>query len=133
MTKLSSALELVAPGETALCLFTDGRFLALGPTGIGSSGFWFLDPQRQYQRIIIFRWSRDDSGRRYVELFTALPAGLDGPQAEGEFRGRYSVRLRHIQQAGTTEASWEDFFQTEEHPVTYFAREKLPNTALEPL
>lgn len=128
MTKLSSAEEMVEPGETALCLFTDGRFLSLGPTGFGSSGFWFLDPLRRYELVIIFKWLRDDSGRRCVELFTALPAGLDGPQADGQFRGRYSVRLRQIRQVGTTDASWEDFFKTEEHPVTYIAREKLPDT-----
>lgn len=121
MPTFSSAQELVVPGETALCLFTDGSFLTLGQNGIGSSGFWFLNPHRPYQRIIIFRWSRRD-GQRYVELFTALPAGLDGPETDGQFRGRYRIRLRHIHLAGTTNASWEDFVMTNEQ-VTYITRE----------
>jgi hypothetical protein len=117
MRTFSSAQELVAPGETALCLFTNGSYLKLGRDGIGSSGFWFLDVQRSYQRVIIYRWSQR-AGQRHVELFTALPAGLDGPKADGAYRGRYTVRLQHIESAGSTDASWEDFVGTE-RKVTY--------------
>ncbi len=123
MPTFSSAQELIAPGETALCLFTNGNFLTLGPNGIGSSGFWFLDPQRFYQRIIIFRWSLRE-GQRYVELFTALPEGLDGPETEGAFRGRYSLRLRNIERAGTTDVMWEDFVKADDK-VTYVTRENV--------
>jgi hypothetical protein len=131
MPAFTSARELVAPGETALFLFTDGRLFEF-EGGIGSSGFWVLtDPQRPFQRVVVFRWTFRD-GQRLVELFTALPEGLVGPETEGAFRGRYKVRLRDLRLAGTTTASWEDFVATDERPVTYVTGENAAHTALEP-
>ena len=119
MSTFTSAQELLAPGETALCLFTDGRFFTTDEGGNGSSGFWFIEnPQRSFQRVIVFKWTCCE-GRRYVELFKALPAGLNGPEVDGNFRGRYTVQLRGVHVAGTTEATWEDFVMSNEHPVTY--------------
>ena len=122
MPSFTSAQELVAPGETALFLFTDGRFFEIDGS-VGSSGFWLLDdPQRPFQRVVIFRWTFRD-GQRLVELFTALPDGLVGPEAAGPFRGRYKVRLRDLSLAGTPTASWEDFVASDDLPVTYVTRE----------
>jgi len=122
MPTFTSALELVAPGETALFLFTNGQFFERDGT-TGSSGFWRLDdPQRPFQSVVIFQWTFRD-GQRIVDLFTARPDGLVGPETSGRFSGRYSVRLRDICLAGTTTESWEDFIASDEHPVTYVSRQ----------
>jgi hypothetical protein len=117
MRTFNLAEELLKPGETALCLFTDGRLLTIGPDGSGSSGNWKLDPNCIVQRVIIFRWSMRD-GERSVELFTALLNGMSGPTDEG----RYIVHLLDVHLQGTTSQTWEKFVATEKHPVAYVTR-----------
>ena len=116
MPSIKSAQQLLTPGETALCLFTDGRYLEINGT-TGSSGFWRIDPNRAFQRVVIFRWEMRN-GERHVDLFTAIPDGLI-PITEGEYAGRYTVQLRDIKRVGTTPVSWEDFVGTNDLPVAY--------------
>ena len=105
MPTYANASELLAPGQAALCLFTDGRFLYMDG-GAASSGFWFLrEPQRPYQLIIVYRWTYRVDGGRHVDLFVASPGGHEGPVVNGEARGRYNVRLIEPHLAGTTVAS----------------------------
>ena len=87
MPFLESSEQLLKLGETGLFLFTNGRFFTQDANGNGSSGFWMLNPQRNIDRVIIFRWSFR-KGERFVELFSALPNGFEGPTDEG----RYTVR-----------------------------------------
>ena len=121
MLTVTSAQELVGPGETALCLFTDGRYF-VDDGSRGSSGFWFLDPKKPFDTVIIFRWKRQ-GGVRHVELFTALPDAIEGPETEGDLRGRYNVRLRELKLTGNTVVSWEHFVGSDDHPVAYVSGE----------
>jgi hypothetical protein len=122
MPSYTSAQDLLATGETGLFLFTDGRFFEVNGSS-GSSGFWVLDdPQRPFQRVVVFKWTIRN-GLRQVELFSASPDGLEGPEATGKFRGRYKVRLRELSLVGTTSATWEDFASSDGLPVAYVKRE----------
>ena len=121
MPFFESAEQLLNPGETGLFLFTDGRFVTQNDDGSGSSGFWKLDSQRKIDRVVIFRWSLRE-GERFVELFSALSSGVDGPTDEG----RYNVRLVNIHFEGNTVRTWEDFVGTQQHPVTYVTRSGAP-------
>jgi hypothetical protein len=83
----------------------------------GRSGFWVLtDPEQHFDRIIICRWSRREA---YIhrEVFTALPGGLERV-TEGKYAGRYNIRLIELKLAGTTDAEWESFVDTEHHDKT---------------
>ena len=112
MPLFSSAEELLNDGETGLFLFTDGQFFIKNADKTGSSGFWNLNPKRKIDRVVIFRWSSNQDGERFVELFTALPIGFDGTT------GRYTVLLREIDCVGNTIRNWEEFVGTQQHPVT---------------
>ena len=112
-------LGVLAPGQTALCLFTNGQFLCNYADGTGSTGLWVLiEPARQFTRIIIYKWTHRN-GQRHVDVLTAVPIGITGPEIGGNFGGRYTVDFRELHVAGTTEADWEDFVMTNERPVAY--------------
>ena len=108
------AHQLLQPGELGLCLLTDGRFFTRNVDGTGSTGIWVLNPQRQVDRIIIFHQVQRQE-RREVDLYTALPDGATGPDADG----RYTLHLREVQQAGTTDKRWQEFAQAGSNPVRY--------------
>lgn len=69
MPIFDSITQLLEPGETALCLFTDGRLLTFNEDGSASSGDWKLDPARSTKRAIVYKWSLSE-GERIVELFS---------------------------------------------------------------
>jgi hypothetical protein len=112
MPLFSSAEELLNDGETGLFLFTDGQFFIVNADKTGSSGIWNINPQRKINRVVIFRWSSDQTGERFVELFAALPNGFDGTT------GQYTVLLREINCVGKTVRTWEEFVGTQQNPVT---------------
>lgn len=120
MSTFTKAYELLNPGETALCLFTDadhyGHLLKMDDKA-GSSCCWALDnPQRHYDRVIIFKVT-SPNGRRHVEIIMAFSDGHD-PVTEGDYRNqnRYTVRLIRPRHMGTTDASWESFVESDKRP-----------------
>jgi hypothetical protein len=112
MPLFTSAEELLNDGETGLFLFTDGQFFIENADKTGSSGFWNINPQWKIDRVVIFRWSSNQNGERFVELLTALPNGFDGTI------GRHTVLLREINCVGNTVRTWEEFVGTQKYPVT---------------
>jgi hypothetical protein len=123
MPTYSLATELLEPGETALCLFTNGEYFTISDKGTGSSGYWPINPQRPFDRIIIFHWS-DAAGQRHVDLFTALSAGFEGPVTDGKYEGRYTVKLQQLAKVGTTDSTYEQFASAAGPWATYVTRPK---------
>ena len=117
MKEFKSARELLARGETVLCLFTRGDDLKMRPDGTGSSGYWKLDPRREVDGVLIYL--RDDERRDANELFLADHDGLKGPRRPD---GRYLVRLKGIRRAGFTRHDWRRFAQASMSPVRYHRR-----------
>ena len=113
MPTYTKAYELLEPGETALCLFTNGQFFTIeGDTG--STGFWTLpDPDRRFDRVIICQWTKRD-GHIHRDVFTALAGNLEHV-TQGKFAGRYNVGLIELRLAGTTAAEWESFVDETGH------------------
>ncbi len=87
--------------------------------GSGSTGYWKVSPSRRADRVAIHRQSVR-AGQRLNELFTALHDGVIGPTKKNR---RYTVRLRDIQHAGTTDRNWPDFADTRSNPVRYISRQ----------
>jgi hypothetical protein len=118
MQLFSSAEELLNDGETGLYLFTNGQFFTINPDKTGSSGYWNLDSKQIINRVVICVWSFEN-GERIVKVFTALPNGFDGPMDEGQYEGRYIVRLLDIHHVGNTVRTWEEFIGTQQQTATF--------------
>ena len=117
MSTFDSAQELLQPGETALCVLTDGRNFTINADCSGSTGIWKLDPTRQVDCVVVFRQEHRD-GRSFVELFRAQHDGVVGPTEEG----RFTVRLLSIELVGSTERGWQEFASPGQNPVRYITR-----------
>ena len=117
MPTFDTAQELLQPGETALCVLTDGRNFTINADGSGSTGRWKLTPTRQVDCVVVYRQEHCD-GRSFVELFRARHDGVVGPTEEG----RFTVQLLGIEQAGSTESGWQEFAGPGQNPVRYVTR-----------
>jgi len=116
MPQISSALELLSPGETALVVFTDGQHLTDNQNGTGSTGWWIIDPERTVHRVIIYRRASNDHSDN--DLFIARHGGIGERRADG----RYSVELLDLSLAGQTTANWREFADTHQSPVRYISK-----------
>jgi len=117
MAKCEHAKELLAPGETALCVCTDGRYFDFKSDGRGSTGNWKINPKRQVDRVIIYRRTPGESSRT-ADVFTALHDGV----MDSETDGRFVVLLLDVQLAGTTNRTWREFSDARQNPVRYVSR-----------
>ena len=117
MNTFDTVQELLQPGETALCVLTDGRNFTFHPDGSGSTGFWKINPVRQADCVVVFRQGLRH-GQRYVELFTAQHDGVVGANEEG----RYTIKLLNMQLVDSTEHSWQKFANAGQNPVRYVTR-----------
>ena len=118
MRNFESALELLQPGQTGLCVFTDGRWFKINNDGSGSTGNWKASPRRNVDVVVIYRQEIRD-GQRFVELFTGKPIGYDGPKD-----GRYVIELSDVRLEGSTVLPWYEFADTGQNPVRYVTRPK---------
>jgi hypothetical protein len=118
MKMFEHARELLRPGETGLFVFTDGRHFVINQDGSGSTGLWVIDPSRRVDRIVVFRQVHRD-GLQIVELFSALPDGVSGPDQDR----RYTLKLLELQMVGSTNQGWRDFADAGQNPVRYVSRQ----------
>ena len=120
MPEFASAMELLAPGESALVIFTRGRWLTDNHNGTASTGWWKIDPQHLVDRVIIcLRASKDPTDN---ELFVGKYDGVEGPSDEGPSSNRYLVRVIDFQRIGETRANWREFANTYMRPTRYIKK-----------
>jgi hypothetical protein len=116
MNEVTSLLELLKPGESALAVLTDGRHFNLNHDGSGSSGNWLINPQRQVERFIVYHrpGSAGDSANLYrADYVDATPS----PES-----GRSVISFRKAEQVGVTRLSWPEFADTGASPVRYISK-----------
>ena len=111
------AKDLLAPGETALAVFTHGDHLKINPDGTGQTGIWVIDPNRNTERVIIY-WRREMYPGVENEIYIANRTAISiAPNNE-----RYFVHFHCAQQVGTTVYNWPEFSEGGQNPVKYISR-----------
>ncbi len=111
------AQELLKPGEIGLFFLTDSRYFKHKPDGSGSTGFWRIDPTRHVDLVVVFHKQIRD-GQHFAELFIARHEGVVGPREDG----KYTVLLRDVKLAGSTDHSWQEFVGIGQKEFRYVTR-----------
>jgi len=117
MTNIQTATDALKPGETALCIYTEGHNLSINADGSGSSGWWVLDPDREVDRVVIYLKASED--RITNDIYVGDPDDIDGPRQED---GRYRVLLANLQLVGHTDANWYSFAAAGQNPIRYVSK-----------
>ncbi len=125
MRVIELAEDVLAPGETALVVKTDGRFFDLAPDGSGSLGFWKLRDAIKVDRFVIHRAVKD---RPYAILAGDF-AGQE-PSLDPKYRGKFRVKFSNLEQVGIAQNSWERFAHAGRNSIRY-ARRPLPQSPAE--
>lgn len=113
---LGNASELLAPGETALFVFTRGQHFAVESNGAGHTGNWVINPERPVDWIVVFK---DGGGAGAdAELWRGRPAGVRGPIEEK----RYVLDLADVELVGHTSQNWRTFTGGSANPVRYVTK-----------
>lgn len=106
--------ELLAPGESAMVVFTRGQHLSPGRDG--TSGNWVIDPRRRADWFIVYR--RDGKVGEPAEIGRARYVDtIPSPEP-----GRFLVEFRGMEPIGTTRLSWSEFALTGTNPVRHVDR-----------
>lgn len=113
MRELRSATDLVAPGETALFLYTDGRFFHVAADNTAESGNWVLDPERPVDWVCVLR--RHGHKRVPCDVWRGRPAGFRGPIEDR----RWVLRIANVELVGHTMLNWREFVGGSSNPVRY--------------
>ena len=116
MPHFTHVSELLQSGETALCIFTRGLHLQVGRDGHGTTGHWVVDPNRTFDRVIIYHRQSEDAQDN--DLFRARCGGYVGPDEVG----RYTITLTDIEPLGTTTSAWAAFADAGQNPIRYFTK-----------
>jgi len=95
------ARDFLRKGELAIIIFTDGSHFHKDINGDGSTGYWVLNPKREYDKVIIYH-RRD---KQVNDIYIATPTGLKGSNRAG----KYVIELKGISCVGTTDANWYEF------------------------
>lgn len=121
MRQFPLAIELLAPGESALVLRTDGRGLTDNHNGTGSTGWWRIGPKRSFDTVIIFRQASKDGADN--DVFIGKRDRVEGPIKNTGYRGvRYLVHLHDFKHAGQTFSNWRTFADTHQNPTRFITR-----------
>lgn len=113
-TNIMRARALLAPGESALVVYTTGNDFVDNGDGTGSTGWWRILVDDGLTDLVVI-YNRLDN--QQTEVYTARPVSADGP-----VNHRYRVNLQDVKLMGKTEANWFDFAETGPQPVRYLYR-----------
>jgi hypothetical protein len=109
---LENAAELVADGETAVAVMTDGRrFEHHG--GKGSTGNWGISARRRPRRVIVYKLVTDSP--REAEVWIGDVTGIM-PSDEG---GLSIIHFENLRCAGLTKEKWNRFASTGRQRIRY--------------
>jgi len=107
-----NARELIAPGKSAVVVFTHGLHFVRREDGSGSTGNWKISLSRKFDRVIIYH--RLDSATAN-EVYTADADGIEASDEEG----RRIILLKNVCHRGSTTANWREFANGSQYPVRY--------------
>ncbi len=116
MPNIERASNLLDPGKFAIVLFTEGQYLTINSDGSGESGKWKMDPDRHFDKVIIYgvteRTPREAA--IYVADYVSTAPSPD--------RGRFVIRFRGGRQVGTTRRNWKEFAGGSTNPIRYLSK-----------
>jgi hypothetical protein len=127
--KITSARELLEPGQSAIVFFTHGQSFSIDPSGEGETGEWMLSPAlvNKVDRVIVYL--RDEAhrvNRIYMGDFVTPFFGGGFSVGGGVFvfgaRLPFSPLLHslsHMTELVTTQVHWLDFGNGSKSPVNY--------------
>ena len=113
---ITHALDLLDPGESAIALRTDGRYLKIrNPDGSGSSGNWKISATRPANKVIIYLQLQNQVGADiYVANYVDTVGSPDPPR-----------RILYFQDAeliGSTDRNWKTFAETNQNSVRHLRK-----------
>jgi len=103
--------DFVEPGETAVVLFLDDEVFYLDDDGEGSTATWPVDPSRDVDKVIIYRWSDDE------ERADIFAGNYEGARRAPD--GRYRVYFSGMERVSWTGKPWEEFSQGSQYTLRY--------------
>jgi hypothetical protein len=106
------ARDILSGGESGVVIFTDGSNLHIDDASKGTTGNWKMDPNRQFDKVIIYK--RDRETRTNV-VYLAIPMGI----TESPEEGRYVIELANIRRVGITDENWPGFSEGGRNPIRY--------------
>ena len=106
------AKELISENETAIVVFTKGDNFIINDDQCGSTGFWKINPQRQFDKVIIYK---RDSKNRTNEIYIANPIRVIPSPVDG----RYIIELSSITLQDITDINWLEFTGSGANPIRY--------------
>ena len=110
-----SAHDFIKSGEKIIVLYTQGELLEFGDDNTGLTGDWNIDPSHSIDRVIIY-WRIEESG--YPPRNTLYIANHAGVEFVEE-KGRYKIKLAHVQYIGETKLMWDKFADAGANPIRY--------------
>ena len=105
------AKDLISTNETALVLYTHGDEFIIQENQRGATGEWKIDPQRKFDKVIIYRRDSDTGAN---DVFVAIPI-----IREKTVENRYKIYLAKIRFIGVTKLNWIEFAEGGSNPVRY--------------
>lgn len=112
--KITSARELLEPGQSAIVFFTHGQSFNIDPDGEGETGSWMLSPAlvNKVNKVIVYLRDED---KKINHIFMGDFHSL----RRGERSRRFIIRFSKMTELGTTQVHWLDFGNGSKAPVNY--------------
>lgn len=115
LKRIAYITDIISDDERTIALFTRGLHLEFRENGTGYSGNWVLDPERHFDKVVIYL--RKDGGSEVVnEIYLADFIWSEGPVDAR----RYRVHFKNLHQVGVTEKHWKEFTNRGVNPVKYY-------------
>jgi hypothetical protein len=102
MQLISTYLDVLSDGESALALYTDGRHLKIKPSGLSESGFWKIARTEELRKVVVYR-KVEGNAKIYVGEFAGL---RKIPSREDT---KVIVTFTNAKLVGRTDKKWTDF------------------------
>ena len=74
---IESIYDVLPSTGTALAVFTRGMHLQIEADGTGQSGNWRIDPNREFDYLIIYERDEDEMGSASNKVYVAEPVGIE--------------------------------------------------------
>jgi hypothetical protein len=112
--KITTARELLEPGQSAIVFFTHGQSFNIDSNGEGETGEWMLSPAlvNKVDKVIVYL--RDEE-RKVNHIFMGNFHSL----RRGARSRRFFIRFADMKELGTTQVHWLDFGNGTKAPVNY--------------
>jgi hypothetical protein len=111
------ALDLLAPDESAVVLFTRGSKFEKSGEGSGSTGNWVFKPREDLDRVIVYNQLRDgrqpDAEIWIADYVTAVASNQPD---------RFVVHFKDAYFAGRAGSKWREFADTYANPVRLISK-----------